>query len=147
VQPAGYGVTGSVDPEALVAEQDAIQRTMARLSENLRVCLLLAVIGQFSTSEIAEMLDLEEAAVRQRLARARKQFQHFYALESGEELLDQAASATTGDVETAQERRDRQQNHIEHVENHLSTAKTEPSFLGRNYAERVYREPAATPLW
>ncbi len=89
VQPAGYGVTTEgIDLEAFVAEQDAVQRTLARITEPLRLCLLLSIIGQFSTSEIAKTLDIEEAAVRQRLGRARKQFQQFYALESGEEVFD-----------------------------------------------------------
>ncbi|MHB8596781.1 MAG: RNA polymerase sigma factor [Ktedonobacteraceae bacterium] len=86
VQPVGYGATEGADPAELVAERDTVQRTMARLSEPLRECLLLSVLGDFSTGEIATMLDLQEAAVRQRLARARKQFQQFYALESGEQL-------------------------------------------------------------
>jgi RNA polymerase sigma-70 factor, ECF subfamily len=88
VQPAGYGAIESIDLEAFVAEQDAVQRTLARLTEPLRLCLLLSVIGQFSTREIARILDIEEAAVRQRLGRARKQFQSFYERESGEEVVD-----------------------------------------------------------
>lgn len=92
VQPGGYGITESSDLEAQVAEQDAVRRTLAHLSEPLRLCLVLSIIGQFSSSEIAKMLDLEEAAVRQRLARARKQFQQAYRLEGGEEVYDQYAA-------------------------------------------------------
>src|SRR5207237_4129591 len=90
VQPVGYGASDaeSGNPETLVAERDAVQRTMAHISEPLRVCLLLSVVGSFSTIEIAEMLNLEEAAVRQRLARARKQFQQLYTLENGEGVVD-----------------------------------------------------------
>ena len=95
VQPAGYGITSSEDPAILVTERDAIQRTMARLPETLRVCLLLSVVGSFSTAEIAAILDIQEAAVRQRLARARKQFQQLYALESGEEITDGPDTHTT----------------------------------------------------
>lgn len=87
-QPVGYGAGEGESPEAQVAERDAVQRTLARLSEPLRACLVLSIIGSFSNREIAEMLDLQEAAVRQRLARARKQFQQFYALESGENLIE-----------------------------------------------------------
>lgn len=93
VQPGGYGVGARDDLEAQVAEQDAVRRTLARLSEPLRLCLVLSIIGQFSSREIATMLDLEEAAVRQRLVRARKQFQQFYLLESGEEVADPTATA------------------------------------------------------
>src|SRR5437588_3089391 len=98
VQPAGYGAIEGIDLEVFVAEQDAVQRTLARLTEPLRTCLLLSVIGQFSTREIAQMLDIEEAAVRQRLGRARKQFQSFYELESGEEVVDNAETANDSNM-------------------------------------------------
>jgi RNA polymerase sigma-70 factor, ECF subfamily len=93
VQPVGYGTTETEDPAELVAEQDAIRRTMAKLTEPFRVCLLLSIVGGLSMSEIAELLDMKEAAVRQRLARARKQFQQVYAQESGEEVFDPSTSA------------------------------------------------------
>jgi prolyl-tRNA editing enzyme YbaK/EbsC (Cys-tRNA(Pro) deacylase) len=141
LQPAGYGAAEGVDLETFVAEQDAIQRTMARLTETLRLCLLLSVVAHLSTMEIAEMLHLEEATVRQRLARARKQFQHFYALESGEEVIDNAHAAR--DVGTTQ----KHQNHLERVESHSGMDISQPSPLRRNHAERFYRDPAATPLW
>jgi RNA polymerase sigma-70 factor, ECF subfamily len=141
LQPAGYGVVESVDLETFVAEQDAVQRTMARLTENLRVCLLLSLVAQLSTPDIAEMLHLEEATVRQRLARARKQFKQFYALESGEEVLDNATAARNVDATQ------KHQNHLERVESHTATDISQPSTLWRNHAERNYRDPAATPLW
>ena len=106
VQPAGYGATEGADPAEVVAERDAVQRTMARLSEPLRECLLLSVLGDFSAGEIATMLDLQEAAVRQRLTRARKQFQQFYALESGEQLSEHVVPVP--DVEKSQELRKQQ---------------------------------------
>ncbi|HYX48728.1 MAG TPA: RNA polymerase sigma factor, partial [Ktedonobacteraceae bacterium] len=88
VQPSGYGAIEEIDLEAFVAEQDAVHRSLARLTEPLRLCLLLSVIGQFSTREIAQMLEIEDATVRQRIARARKQFQNFYEDESGEEIIE-----------------------------------------------------------
>ncbi len=108
VQPAGYGITEDIDPEAFVAEQDAVRRSLARLTEPLRLCLLLSVIGQFSTREIALMLEIEEAAVRQRLVRARKQFRSFYELESDEEIIDKPE--TTNKMDMSQK----------HSSNHLS---------------------------
>ena len=75
VQPVGYGAGAQADLENMTAERDAVQRTMQQISPPLRECLLLSIVGQFSTAEIARMLDIEEAAVRQRLARERKQFQ------------------------------------------------------------------------
>jgi RNA polymerase sigma-70 factor, ECF subfamily len=93
VQPPGYGAIEDIDLEAYVAEQDVVRRSLARLTEPLRLCLLLSVIGQFSTREIAQMLEVEEAAVRQRLGRARRQFQSFYEYESSEEIIDKSETS------------------------------------------------------
>ena len=60
------------------------------------------------------MLDIEEAAVRQRLGRARKQFQRFYELESGEEVVDNAETAN--DLKMSQNRSAMHHNTIERVD-------------------------------
>jgi RNA polymerase sigma-70 factor (ECF subfamily) len=89
VQPAGYGMgNAEQDPAVIVAERDVVQRTMAQLPETLRLCLLLSIVGGLSSRRIARLLDLNEAAVRQRLARARKLFQRLYLEESGETIAD-----------------------------------------------------------
>ena len=93
VQPVGYGATEGNDPAELIAEQDTVRRTMAKLTEQFRVCLLLSIVGGLSIGQIAELLEMKEAAVRQRLARARKQFQQVYAQESGEEVFDPSTNA------------------------------------------------------
>jgi len=102
VQPIGYGAVETEDLAEVIAEQDAVRRTMARLPEVLRSCLLLSVLGGLSSREIADVLDLNEAAVRQRLTRARKQFQQLYAQESGEEIVDNAPTA----LQTENKRKD-----------------------------------------
>ena len=138
VQPVGYGASESNDPAELVAERDAVQRTLARLPESLRECLLLSIIGSFSTSEIARMLDLQEAAVRQRLVRARKQFQQLYTRENGERMSD---GETTASPTSKAHRQTGKHEHCEesvedkaaHDELHLFDA--HPSILRRNYAE------------
>jgi RNA polymerase sigma factor (sigma-70 family) len=124
VQPPGYGASERVDLESSVAERDAVQRTVRRLSTPLRECLLLSVIGQFSTAEIAVMLDIEEAAVRQRLVRARKQFQQVYAQVGGEEIIDR--SSLISDTSMSQKRPDKHHSHIERVESRISTAHSQP---------------------
>jgi len=88
VQPGGYGTGRTDDPADLIVEQDTLQRTMAQLPEAFRICLLLSIVAGLSSNEIASLLGIKEAAVRQRLARARKQFQQAYKHESGEELFD-----------------------------------------------------------
>lgn len=95
LQPDGYGATTANDPAELIAEQEAVHRTLAKLPEAMRVCLLLSIIGGLSTAEIAALLDLKEPAVRQRLARARKQFQQEYSYESGEQIIDTTPVAST----------------------------------------------------
>ena len=96
VQPVGYGAFENADPAELIAEQDTVQRTMAKLPEPLRVCLLLSIVGGLSSAQIADLLDLKEAAVRQRLVRARKQFQQVYAYENEEELINSTYPTHTG---------------------------------------------------
>ena len=89
VQPAGYGMgNAEQDPAETVAERDVVQRTLAQLPKTLRLCLLLSIVGGLSSREIARLLDLSEAAVRQRLVRARKGFQRLYLQESGETITD-----------------------------------------------------------
>jgi len=88
VQPAGYGTPEAGDPAEVVAERDAIRRTLAQLPEALRTPLLLSIVGGLSTSEIAALLDIGEAAVRQRLSRARQQFRSLYTAETGDTLVN-----------------------------------------------------------
>ncbi len=116
VQPAGYGTFATDDPAEQVAERDAVRRTMARLPEALRECLLLSIIGNFSTLEIAHMLDLQEAAVRQRLTRARKQFQEAYAFENGEPAGNSGTAAHDDDPVRKQTGIGKRHNHNERLE-------------------------------
>ncbi len=103
VQPAGYGIGGAAeDPADLIAERDAVQRTMTQLPETLRLCLLLSVVAGLSSHEIARTLGLNEAAVRQRLSRARRLFQQLYLQESGEALT--ARSSLTSQAEAGDRR-------------------------------------------
>ena len=89
VQPAGYGMDGTgQDLADLIAERDAVQLVMAQLPETLRLCLVLSVVGGLPSYQIARVLGLGEAAVRQRLSRARKLFQQLYLQESGEAIID-----------------------------------------------------------
>jgi RNA polymerase sigma factor (sigma-70 family) len=112
VQPGGFSSTEVNDPAELIAEQDAVHRTIARLPETLRVCLLLSIVGGLSNTEIANLLTLTEPAVRQRLTRARKQFQQMYRVEGGEELFNRSRAAishkhldTQPDIENDSKRR------------------------------------------
>ncbi len=93
VQPGGYcTVEGGGDPASLVAERDAVGRALAGLPDPLRVPLLLSVVGGLPSAEIARILGVGETAVRQRLSRARRQFQARYAGQSGEVVCDPVAA-------------------------------------------------------
>ncbi len=61
-----------------VAEADLQQRVLNDLSPVLREVLVLSVVGGFDTGEIAHVLHLTPAAVRQRLVRARGEFARRY---------------------------------------------------------------------
>ena len=124
VQPVGYGANAQADLESMAAERDAVQRTMQQISPPLRECLLLSVVGQFSTAEISHMLDIEEAAVRQRLARARKQFQQLYAQVGGEELIDTQSPLPSSDM--SQNRLPAHHSPIERVESRAFNAHAQP---------------------
>ncbi len=88
-------VPGEDDPGALIAERDLVQRCLKQLSEAYRTPLLLSIVAGFSSQEIARILGLQEATVRQRLVRARKAFQAVYRQESGEQLLASENAAST----------------------------------------------------
>ncbi len=66
MQPAGYGARMPVDPADVIPEREAVGRALASVPETPRVPLLLSVVGRFSISEIAKILQLREDAVRQR---------------------------------------------------------------------------------
>ncbi len=99
VQPAGYGMQSAVqDPADLLAERDLVQRTMAQLPETLRLCLVLSIVGGLPSHQIARALGLSEAAVGQRLSRARKLFQRLYLQESGEAITDGSSLASQAEA-------------------------------------------------
>lgn len=124
VQPTGYGAHVQGDLESTTAERDAVQRAMQQISPPLRECLLLSIVGQFSTAEIARLLDIEEAAVRQRLARARKQFQQIYAQVGGEELIDTQSSTSLSNM--SQNQHPAHHSSIERVESRTFNAHAQP---------------------
>lgn len=98
-------IPGEDDPGTLIAERDLVQRCLSQLRASYRIPLLLSIVAGFSSQEIARMLGLQEATVRQRLVRARKAFQAAYQHESGEELLTSGhAAATTRHVSRSADR-------------------------------------------
>jgi RNA polymerase sigma-70 factor, ECF subfamily len=64
----------SFDPITNIGENDLVRRALKELPHKDAVCLALRSIEGFSCGEIAEMLKCSEAAVWNRLARARAKF-------------------------------------------------------------------------
>jgi len=104
LQPQGYGTQNSGDPAEVIAEQDMVRRTLAKIPELLRKCLLLSIVAGLSTSQIADLLGLKEDAVRQRLSRARQQFRQFYEYESKEFLVPSLPDDNSEVHETGKDR-------------------------------------------
>jgi RNA polymerase sigma factor (sigma-70 family) len=93
--PASEEIAEPGDMETMIAERDVVGRCLQQLPRGLRTPLLLSLVAGFSSREIARLLDLKEATVRQRLSRARKSFQRLYAQESGEHLHIAEMGATS----------------------------------------------------
>lgn len=66
------------DPAERTPEQLAVARALSTLSPTYRAPLLLYSHFDFSVREVAEALDLSEAAVKTRLYRARQMFRDAY---------------------------------------------------------------------
>ena len=103
---SAQGLAYGMSPSALM---DLLRQhyTTGPAPANQLAAYLLSVVGNFSSSKIARMLDLQEAAVRQRLARARKQFRQLYALENGEHITNNGTPATTTGIMQRSKRRAR----------------------------------------
>lgn len=104
LQPQGYGAQRCDDPAEVVAEQDMVRRTLAKIPEPLRKCLLLSIVAGLSTAQIADLLEIKEHTVRQRLARARQQFRQVYEYESKEYLVPSSPLDNTQAHQTEQDR-------------------------------------------
>lgn len=86
VTPVYEEIAESGDIETLISERDVVNQCLHQLPATLCTPLLLSIVAGFSSAEIARLLDLKEATVRQRLMRARRSFQRLYAHECGEHL-------------------------------------------------------------
>jgi RNA polymerase sigma-70 factor (ECF subfamily) len=64
------------------AQQDAVQRTLDRLTPEDRAVLILYSIEEYSTAEISEMLGISSGAVKTRLFRARDRFRRLFEREA-----------------------------------------------------------------
>jgi len=68
----------TVDPRVAMDLQQEVEAVLEQIPENYRIVLTLRDLQNFSTSEIAAMLDRKEATIRWRLAEARNMFQEIW---------------------------------------------------------------------
>ena len=82
IEQAGDAHGALHQPDAIphLHERTLIRQTLEQLSPTLRVPLLLYSVGGFSSQEVAAMLAIAPAAVRQRVARAKAQFRQHYGV-------------------------------------------------------------------
>lgn len=66
------------DPRETLDLSQEVQRVLEQLPENYRTVLVLRDLENFSTSEIAAILNRKEATIRWRLAEARTRFQQLW---------------------------------------------------------------------
>jgi len=67
-----------VDPRIHQNLQEEVRTVLDEIPENYRSVLILRDLENFSTSEIAAILDRKEATIRWRLAEARTRFQKLW---------------------------------------------------------------------
>lgn len=79
------------DPRGELEIQQEVRCVLDQLPEKYRVVLALRELENFSTSEIAAVLDRKEATVRWRLAEARNRFQRLWEKRQGLAEADDSA--------------------------------------------------------
>ena len=70
---------GSADPRTTIDMQQEVRAVLEGVAEKYRTVLVLRDLENFSTSEIAAILDRKEATIRWRLAEARSQFETLWS--------------------------------------------------------------------
>lgn len=75
-----HGTSEPLSTDVNVEEGDAIQRALDRISPLLREALLLHELKGLTVREIADALEISEAATAQRITRAATEFRRHYTL-------------------------------------------------------------------
>lgn len=65
-------------PEEYTGELECVERVLAQLAPQCRICLLLQLVAGFSQREIAEALGISEKSVGAYVSRGREQFRRSY---------------------------------------------------------------------
>ncbi len=81
---------GTPDPRRTLDLKQEVRSVIDRIPENYRTVLVLRDLENFSTSEIAAIMNRKEATIRWRLAEARNRFQKLWAKRQGLEVRPSA---------------------------------------------------------
>lgn len=89
----------SPDPRQARDLEEEVRHVLEGIPERYRTILILRDLENFSTSEIAAIVDRKEATVRWRLAEARNRFQQLWLRRQGEQPLPAGGEEVSHDVE------------------------------------------------
>lgn len=84
---------GVSDPRKAIDLHEEVRNVIEEVPEKYRTVLVLRDLENFSTSEIAAILDRKEATIRWRLAEARNRFQALWERRQQKPLMDSADSS------------------------------------------------------
>ncbi len=87
------------DPRNHLDLSQEVRAVMDQLPEKYRSVLVLRDLENFSTSEIAAILNRKEATIRWRLAEARKQFKNLWVARLGESSIPVPENSDSSDNE------------------------------------------------
>lgn len=92
----------AADPREALDLSQEVHRVLEQLPETYRTVLVMRDLENFSTSEIAAILNRKEATIRWRLAEARSRFQHLWTkrLNAGSTSVDVPTGGAPADDET-----------------------------------------------
>ena len=86
------------DPRGTIDLKQEVHAVIDQIPEKYRTVLLLRDLENFSTSEIAAMLNRKEATIRWRLAEARNRFQRLWAKRQGTPFVPAESETVTNEL-------------------------------------------------
>lgn len=90
---------GEVDPREAADQCQEVRFVLDQIAEKYRTVLVLRDLENFSTSEIAAILNRKEATIRWRLAEARSRFEEIWSLR--ESRYENSSTENTAETQTA----------------------------------------------
>lgn len=89
---------GTADPREQIDLSQEVRKVLEMIPEKYRTVLVLRDLENFSTAEIAAILNRKEATVRWRLAEARTKFQRLWTARTNQQPLPDLSEVNDDDV-------------------------------------------------